>query len=49
MLNILAKSFMTATRLPTTPEAEGHQGRRNRFDTRRTAEIEAHLNARRRD
>ena len=46
MLNIFAKSFMTAARLP---EQKGHQGRRARFDSRREAEIEAHLTARRRD
>ena len=46
MLGIFAKSFMTATRHhgPT-----GHQGKRHRFESRREAEIEAHLTARRRD
>lgn len=46
MLNIFARSFMTAAR---QPELKGHQGRRARFDLRREAEIEAHLTARRRD
>jgi hypothetical protein len=46
MLNIFAKTFMTAAR---QPELKGHQGRRARFDSRREAEIEAHLTARRRD
>ncbi|MFX0542739.1 hypothetical protein ACEWPM_013515 [Roseovarius sp. S4756] len=46
MLSIFAKSFMTAAR---QPEAKGHQGRRSRYDSRREAEIEAHLTARRRD
>ncbi len=46
MLNIFAKSFMTAAR---QPEPKGHQGRGARFDTRKDAEIEAHTTARRRD
>ena len=46
MLNIFAKTLMTAAR---QPQPKGHQGRRSRFDTRRDAEIEAHLIARRRD
>jgi len=46
MLNIFAKSFMTAAR---QPEAKGHQGARHRFESRREAEIEAHLTGRRRD
>ena len=31
------------------PEAKGHQGARHRFESRREAEIEAHLTGRRRD
>ncbi|HEY9038240.1 MAG TPA: hypothetical protein VIN05_04765 [Roseovarius sp.] len=51
MLNIFAKTIMTATRNPDpqTKDGKGHQGRRSRFDTRTDAEIEAHLVARRRD
>ncbi|WP_165802849.1 hypothetical protein [Pelagivirga sediminicola] len=56
MLNIFAKSIMTAVRQPEPASRdaaprnnEGHQGRRTRFDTRANAEIEAHLIARRRD
>jgi hypothetical protein len=51
MLNIFAKSFMTATRQPDPKpkSTKGHQGRGDRFGTRRDAEIEAHLTARRRD
>ncbi|WP_255012909.1 hypothetical protein [Roseovarius sp. M141] len=51
MLNIFAKSIMTATRNddPAPRCNRGHQGKRNRFDTRRDAEIEAHRIARRRD
>lgn len=45
MLGIFAKSFMTATR---HPEPKSLQGARHRFDSRREAEIEAHLTARRR-
>ena len=49
MLNVFAKSFMTATR--NAPhgtserrwDAPSHWARGERFDTRRNAEIEAHL------
>ena len=45
MLNVFAKSFMTATR-----NAPGnHWGSRQRYDSRRDAELEAHFVARRRD
>lgn len=49
MLQILAKTFMTAAREPLPEKPTNHQGNRIRFDTRREAEIEAHLIARRRD
>ncbi len=51
MLNIFAKSIMTATRNPDPAprDNKGHLGDRSRFDTRRDAEIEAHRIARRRD
>ncbi len=51
MLNIFAKSIMTATRNPDiqTKDNRDHQGRRSRFDNRTDAEIEAHLVSRRRD
>lgn len=45
MFRIFAKTFMTATR----SEPINHWNRTTRFDTRRDAEIEAHLVARRRD
>lgn len=51
MLNVLAKYFMTATR--NTPgdrwETHSHWIKDERFDNCRRAEIEAHLEARRRD
>jgi hypothetical protein len=51
MLNIFAKSIMTATRNPDpAPRGnKGHLGDRSRFDTRRDTEIEAHRIAHRRD
>ena len=50
MLNIFAKSFMTAARNPDEqPKADtGRQTYRKPSDPRRDAEIEAHLVARRR-
>ena len=44
MLNIFAKSFMTATGHDTRTHREGgsHYPPNERFDTRRRAEIEAH-------
>ncbi|MEQ8542396.1 MAG: hypothetical protein RIB53_00120 [Roseitalea porphyridii] len=53
MFNIFAKTFRTATRNETrTPprdswDAPSHWARGERFDTRRNAEIEAHLVGRR--
>jgi hypothetical protein len=51
MLNVFAKSFMTATRSATADRwgPPSHWSRSERFDNRRRAEIEAHLEARRRD
>lgn len=55
MLGIFANTFRTATRTATPHETRHrHQGRAHwppaeRFDTRRSAELEAHLTARRRD
>lgn len=51
MLGIFAKSFMTATRNTDRDRwgAPAHWAGDERFSTRRNAEIEAHLIARRRD
>lgn len=51
MLNILANSFMTATRNDTREHWDNpsHWKAGERFDNRRDAELEAHLTARRRD
>lgn len=49
MLNILAKSFMTATRNPTSANRRSHWGAHERFDERRDAELIAHTVGRRRD
>ena len=51
MLNILAKSFMTSTRTDTRDRwnAPSHWAEGDRFNTRESAELEAHLTARRRD
>ncbi|SHL34068.1 hypothetical protein SAMN05443432_101190 [Roseovarius litoreus] len=51
MLNVFAKSFMTATRNAPNDRwgPPSHWSRSERFDNRRRAEIEAHLEARRRD
>lgn len=51
MLNVFAKSFMTATRSdrPDRWGAPSHWAKGERFDNRPRAEIEAHLTARRRD
>ena len=47
MLNIFANTFMTATR--TRWAAPSHWADSERFDNRRSAELEAHTIARRRD
>ena len=50
MFNVLAKSFMTATRNdPFTNPGRNAKHHTDRFGTRRDAEIDAHLIARRRD
>lgn len=51
MLNILANSFMTATRNTKRDRwgTPSHWAQGERFDNRRDAEMEAHLTARRRD
>ena len=48
MFGIYARSFMTATRTPETPEMN-HWGRHTRFDTRREVELMAQTEGRRRD
>ena len=51
MLSVFAKSFMTATRNGPEPrrDAKSHWAKGKRFDNRARAELEAHLEARRRD
>lgn len=51
MLSIFAKSFMTATRQnhQTRWDAPAHWREGERFDNRRSAELEAHTIGRRRD
>ncbi len=51
MLNILANSFMNATRTnaPRNTGSRSHWAPGERFDNRSDAELEAHLTARRRD
>ena len=51
MLNIIAKSFMTATRNDHRARwnTAGHWPDGERYDTRRSAELQAHTVARRRD